>query len=523
MAHLLNYSKFFFHTIGLLFFFASCGESFLGKVNYSGINQPKNSKISPGQTPGGIILNLIVKDSAVIAADGISTTTLEVTASDNSGSPLPNLSLSLNIPTNGGSTTNPQITNSNGIATWILTSSTMSGSYSYSTSLSGVVSNTVQVTFTAVINNEPFITVWETTAPNETITLPLVEAGTYNFTVDWGDGGQDVITTWNDPKKTHTYSNAGSHIVTMNGVFTHFIFNNGGDNKKIIDIMKWGSNIWGPLGLEGAFFGCSKLNSTATDAPNLTQVTSLSQIFKGASSFNGAIGNWNTSNVINMSEAFVGASAFNQEINDWNTSNVTNMSKMFAGASSFNQDIAIWDTEKVTNMYGMFAGASAFNQNIGGWNTQNVTDMSVMFSGASVFNQDISKWITSKVTNMSHMFENASAFNQNIGAWKTDQVTHMSWMFSEALSFNQDISKWNTSNVQDMYAMFSRAISFNQNISIWNTAKVTNMSVMFNEAANFNQDLSGWVVNPNVKDCFQFKHNANGSIFVPPMFQSCSM
>ena len=47
---------------------------------------------------------------------------------------------------------------------------------------------------------------------------------------------------------------------------------------------------------------------------------------------------------------------------NWDVSSVTNMSYMFRGASSFNQDISSWDTSSVTDMAVMFKGASSFNQ-----------------------------------------------------------------------------------------------------------------------------------------------------------------
>ena len=45
-----------------------------------------------------------------------------------------------------------------------------------------------------------------------------------------------------------------------------------------------------------------------------------------------------------------------QPIGDWDTENVTDMSVLFAGATSFNQDIGNWNTENVTDMSIMFAG-----------------------------------------------------------------------------------------------------------------------------------------------------------------------
>ena len=49
------------------------------------------------------------------------------------------------------------------------------------------------------------------------------------------------------------------------------------------------------------------------------------------------------------------------------TSNVTDMSFMFSGATSFNQDISSWDVSNVTDLGFMFYGAKAFNQDLSQW------------------------------------------------------------------------------------------------------------------------------------------------------------
>ena len=81
---------------------------------------------------------------------------------------------------------------------------------------------------------------------------------------------------------------------------------------------------------------------------------------------------------------FNGATAFNQPIGSWNVSNVTSMSDMFYDASAFNQNIGSWNVSKVNNMSFMFWGATAFNQPIGSWNVSKVTTMSKMFNNVKL-------------------------------------------------------------------------------------------------------------------------------------------
>jgi len=137
-----------------------------------------------------------------------------------------------------------------------------------------------------------------------------------------------------------------------------------------------------------------------------------------SSSEYGSMPDWDVSLVTDMnginygaSQGFRGKSTFNGDIGDWNTAQVTDMRNMFSLASAFNQDIGSWDTSQVTDMFAMFNVASAFNQDIGSWNTAQVTNMGGMFRSASAFNQDISSWTgTAATTAQSTMFSGATAF-----------------------------------------------------------------------------------------------------------------
>ncbi len=345
---------------------------------------------------------------------------------------------------------------------------------------------------------QDFITRWNlaTSGSGATqLTFSVATGGTVSYT--WQQvGGAAATGSGTFSGTTATISGLPSGgIVDLSIVPTNFqriIINGGADKSRLTDVKQWGSVAW--TSMENAFGGCSNLNITATDLPNLTGVTNLSGMFGGCYSLTGPsnINSWNTSTITNMSRMFYSAGAFNQNISSWNTASVTNMSQMFLYAYAFNQDIATWNTTAVTNMSDMFNGASAFNQNISTWNTAAVTNMSGMFWSASAFNQNISTWNTAAVTNMSSMFYQASAFNQNIGSWSTSAVTNMSSMFQNATAFNQNIGAWNTGAVTDMSFMFQQAYAFNQNIGSWNTSAVTNMRNMFYSATAFNQNIGSW-------------------------------
>ena len=135
------------------------------------------------------------------------------------------------------------------------------------------------------------------------------------------------------------------------------------------------------------------------------------------------ISDWDVSSVTSMLELFSGATSFNQDIGNWDVSSVTDMYRMFANAQAFNQDIGNWDVSSVESMVFMFQESQQFNQPIGNWDVSSVQSMEAMFYGASAFNQDISRWDVSSVLEMGQMFKNAVSFDANILDWKTTAIT----------------------------------------------------------------------------------------------------
>ena len=160
----------------------------------------------------------------------------------------------------------------------------------------------------------PFVSTW-LVDDKRTIVLPLESDGKYNFTVDWGDGKHDQITSFDQAETSHEYKEAGRYIVQLNGLVNGFAFSymvEGGGRPKsrpsceqIIDISQWGCLGLSPHGYQ--FKGCVNLNSSAQDAPNLTSVRSLRSMFQDCKLFNGDLSGWNTAACTNMSSMFNGA------------------------------------------------------------------------------------------------------------------------------------------------------------------------------------------------------------------------
>jgi surface protein len=302
-----------------------------------------------------------------------------------------------------------------------------------------------------VLADAGFISVWDMTQTvSNILTLPLYPDidHSFDFTVDWGDGTSEAVTS---EYAAHTYEEEGIYAVVIIGTCEGFGFsyaNDEANEDNLVDILRWGTVKFHNNGY--IFAGCDNLLTfSAADVPDLTGITSLHSVF--------------------------------------------------SRAESFNADLSAWDTSGVTDMIGVFSNARSFNGDISTWNTSNVTDMGSMFFQANAFNGDISSWNTSRVTDMNYMFRLANVFNQDISGWDTGRVTNFNNMFSSAYAFNQDVSSWDTSNAEDMSYMFDTASSFNQDLSSWDVFNVSTMQGMFRYARSYTnggnpQGLNGWAV-----------------------------
>ncbi|NER13775.1 BspA family leucine-rich repeat surface protein [Leptobacterium flavescens] len=237
--------------------------------------------------------------------------------------------------------------------------------------------------------SEKFISTWKTTTTNEKIRLPLVETGSYNFTVNWGDGSSNKITAWDQDAVTHTYTGPGDYTVTISGEIDGWSFKDNDSREKITEISSWGSLRLGRN--EGHFYKCTNLEITAPDLLNTSGTISFKNAFRKASTtLIPRIEDWDTSEVTNMGSMFTEAPEFNQDIGNWDVGKVTNMAFMFHGAVNFDQNIGNWDIRRVIDMNSMFgreAGLSNENYNalLEGWGAQEVQQNVVFDAGNSTY------------------------------------------------------------------------------------------------------------------------------------------
>ena len=343
---------------------------------------------------------------------------------------------------------------------------------------------------TITVPDNAFVTTWTTTADDQQITLPVTGSG---MTVFWGDN--QTSTNVSGPA-THTYATAGTYTVSVAGDLASInLGSTDSDNARLLSsIEQWGDASWTTM--NGTFHGARNMAYNADDAPDLSGVTDMANMFRTARSFNADLSSWNVSTITDMAFTFYNTVNFNGDISSWDVSSVTDMTGMFGSTASFNQDLSGWNVSSVTDMDSMFSEARAFNGDVSSWDVSSVTDMHHMFRLATAFNQDLSGWDVSSVTRMVHMFLGATAFNGDVSTWNVSAVTNMGQMFWGATAFNQDISGWDVSSATILTQMFENAARFNQDISGWDVSGVTDMGGILDGATSFDQNLGLWYVTP---------------------------
>ncbi len=290
-----------------------------------------------------------------------------------------------------------------------------------------------------------FITTWQTTTTNESITIPTNGSG-YNYIVDWGDG---TVETGITGDATHQYTIANTYTVKITGNFPRIRFGrlSNEDKGKLLTVEQWGPQQW--TSMQSAFSGCYNLKLNADDTPDLSQVTRMSSMFRDCTNL--------------------------EDLKD--TMNA-------------------WDMTTIESIALMFKGCILFDENIGGWTFTSLTDAFNAFEAAATFNQDISNWDVSKVDEFDAMFKDATSFNQPIGNWTLGTVDYIDRMFKGAIAFNQDLSNWDFSNVYEAGNMFEGATSFNQDLSSWDISNIETLNNFFTGTAmsteNYDKTLIGW-------------------------------
>ncbi len=184
----------------------------------------------------------------------------------------------------------------------------------------------------------------------------------YNYHIDCNNDG--IFEAFNVTSSyTCNYETVGNYQIAITGDFPAMLK----DTSSIAcTVNNWGSIKWKTM--SRMFFGCNRVDFVATDTPDLSEVTDMSEMFRNVIEINSVyfgityentMPYWDVSNVTNMQSMFTGV-RFNQDLSNWNVSNVTNMQYMFNNTISFNKDLSGWDVDQVASCRYVYTGATAW-------------------------------------------------------------------------------------------------------------------------------------------------------------------
>ncbi|MEN8252014.1 MAG: BspA family leucine-rich repeat surface protein, partial [Patescibacteria group bacterium] len=245
----------------------------------------------------------------------------------------PDYTFSLDEPsalTYGGSCSSELTGTQGGSSVTITFNELPSGTYSDCTIMatgysSGVDSNVLNVTpFTIKTDNDFLITVKTDNggaSNNNQFTIPVTSGANYNVDCDDSTASYDVM--GRSGAYTCTYPSAGTYTIRISDNvgddtgFQRIEFSGYTDARKLLSVNNWGTLKWSSM--QWAFWGCSNFTgiSSGAGSPDLSNVTNMSAMFNGASSFHADISSWDVSNVTDMSFMFEYAQSFHSDLNSW--------------------------------------------------------------------------------------------------------------------------------------------------------------------------------------------------------------
>ena len=319
----------------------------------------------------------------------------------------------------------------------------------------------------------------------------LIDSGTQNFTVFWGDGTNDAITSIS-AALLHTYPAPGSYRIVILGTMTNWSAKRPlpDDEIKITSVERWGALGGIVFDFSDAFDGCSNLTSIAAPkGPKM--VGSMAGFLTNCPLVDiTPIEGWDTSQCArlpgwdatlnstpNLGSWDVGTATRIQLANPrnpsglgfWATSSLTSLAQSFDSNRFFNGDVTGWDVSGVDSFTFTFYGTRDFVRDLGAWDVSSGTNFAFFMQARQAdYDADLSNWKIN--TNPAVNINFQGVFNYGgSGPVSTDfdtkevtvgGVTYLAWDMQRAQNLSSmkmygSPTNWDTSNVTNM-AGFSR-------------------------------------------------------------------
>ena len=304
-----------------------------------------------------------------------------------------------------------------------------------------------------------------TTTSPQTFVIPCVNDGTFNATVDYGDGtGSQTVTAYNDSNLTHSFATAGQHTITIDGTFPNVKFYDNAASREALDeVVDLGDVGW--VSLDQAFRSCTNITAFNVGTVDTSSVTTMLQMFHTCSSLTSLdLSNFDTSSVTTMQAMFYSCTNLTTlDVSNFDTSSVITMQQMFNNCNSLTSlDVSSFDTSSVTKMALMFYNCNSLTTlNVSNFDTSSVTDISRMFLNCqSLTNLDIKHFDISSVTDGTAFLLNANnaltttQYDELLDAWAAQDVQpNVTWHFGNAQYTVETIVDWYSPRSNSSYQL----------------------------------------------------------------------
>ena len=222
--------------------------------------------------------------------------------------------------------------------------------------------------FVITIDTNPLVLPWFSNYTLSTqFMIQTYPDETYNYNVDCDNDGT------NEAENVHhnytcNYAAEGVYTVrikdnTGNGTgFPRMYVNGQYDMYKLVSVDQWGTGKWSSMAY--AFAGAGEMSVNATDAPDLTNVTSLSAMFMNCLSIKADFSGWDTSSVTDMSLMFYMVQDIDINLGNWDVTSLVDADEMFYDAeisiSNYDALLVGWGAQNLQSNVTFDAGSSKY-------------------------------------------------------------------------------------------------------------------------------------------------------------------
>jgi len=396
-----------------------------------------------------------------------------------------------------------------------------------------------------------------TTTSPQTFVIPCVDEGTFNATVDYGDGtGSQTVTAYNDSNLTHSFATAGQYTITIDGTFPNVKFYDNVVSREALDeVVDLGDVGWVTFfrafrdctnlttfnsgtadtssvsNMIQMFYGCTNLTTLELSGFATSSVTTMQAMFNNCSSLTTLdLSSFDTSSVSNMIQMFYGCTNLTTlELSGFATSSVTTMQAMFNNCSSLTTlDLSSFDTSSVTAMQGMFLSCSSLTSlNVSNFDTSSVNNMQSMFNNcSSLTTLDIKHFDISSVTNGTSFLQNANnaltttQYDELLEAWAAQEVQpNVPWHFGNAQYTVETIADWySPRNLASLSIINNKLVSIADGTAVFGAAQQVDNLIVGNV-----YKIIGKASCSNISANVIFRVSGSSNIFNPIIFETSAL